>query len=410
MDFRKIIAGVIIVVITVFTAGIAANFYWLRSPAPNVETVDLTRFDPALQGYYGVTAHGGSIYFSPYRNGPQNSHGIALRIHKAAEIQSATAWERFDLATIHPDLVGFSDAVAVGDRIWFVPYYAYTETGYRLPSTFAIYDTAGPFSDPSSWSFLDLPSDLGGLRGAAFHDGKLYVGRYMMSDAMILEIDPEVGSLIVHRTAEIVGLDQHYIGAVSAGECVYFTPSTVLWETPYGIALRRCGTRWESFDLTEILEVIPTFAGNAAFDGRYVYFAPYQTGTHEYQGVIVRHDTSRPLDAGWDWFDQRAIGASNGYAGAFVMDGYVGFVPYRDEIYRVATVMPLFSTDCASLNDARCWRTVELGTGGYVSGVGVGNVAFLSPLGHGPRGTHGIVARVKIDSADLSRETTSIGD
>ena len=70
---------------------------------------------------------------------------------------------------------------------------------------------------------------------------------------------------------------------------------------------------------------------SAAFDGRYVYYAPLDYYGGNYSGLVVRYDTQANFitSTAWSSFDLAALNpGAVGYAGA-VFDGrYVYFVPY----------------------------------------------------------------------------------
>jgi hypothetical protein len=72
----------------------------------------------------------------------------------------------------------------------------------------------------------------------------------------------------------------------------------------------------------------------AAFDGRYVYFVPWNDGT-SYHGKVLRYDTQGNFSnsASWSAYDAgntSPLTNTKGYVGA-VFDGrYVYFAPYGD--------------------------------------------------------------------------------
>jgi hypothetical protein len=59
------------------------------------------------------------------------------------------------------------------------------------------------------------------------------------------------------------------------------------------------------------------------FDGRYVYFVPWDTG------IIARVDTTAPFTASSSWqFLSIDVGSGSGYQGATFDGRYVYFAPY----------------------------------------------------------------------------------
>jgi hypothetical protein len=84
---------------------------------------------------------------------------------------------------------------------------------------------------------------------------------------------------------------------------------------------------WTVFDTTTFDANAKGFVGGT-FDGRYVYFAPYDNGG--YDGLAVRYDTQAAFNAPGSWaaFDIASQNASaRGYAGAVHAGQYVYFVP-----------------------------------------------------------------------------------
>lgn len=84
---------------------------------------------------------------------------------------------------------------------------------------------------------------------------------------------------------------------------------------------------WSTFDTTTVAVTASGFVG-AAFDGRYVYFVPYNNGT--YDGVVTRYDTQAAFTAGasWSTFDTATVQLNaTGFAGATFDGRYLYLVP-----------------------------------------------------------------------------------
>lgn len=340
--------------------------------------------------FYGVAVADGHVYFAPYQKSGHASHGVVVR-QKIGPLNEG--WETFDLASINPLLVGFSDIARIGDHLYFLGYFTYTNAlnGYRFGKELVRYDLRKPFTDKASWEWISVNATA--MRGAAVRDGKLYVGQYGTHE--VLEITPN--KILAKSTIKKFKVKHSYIGGVTAGKCVYFTPMPVDYTTSNGTFIRHCGgsftdpRAWESF--SPQFGFKPAFAGNGAFDGRYVYFAPYQTGSHSYSGKIVRHDTTKPMAVGWETFDQRGVGGGNGYAAAFTVGSSIYFVPYREGVHRPNRKLVSYDSRC-TFGRKECWRVVEVDPGGFLGGASDGKHAYLSPIGLGSDWVHGNIVRV----------------
>jgi hypothetical protein len=111
-------------------------------------------------------------------------------------------------------------------------------------------------------------------------------------------------------------------GATFDGRYAYFAPQAggVVFRFDTTKKLDDSGA-WDRFD-THVAEAPEgvSFAG-AAFDGRYVYLAPYAT-------VIFRYDTQAPFGepASWTTFDASAVGGQT-FSGVIFDGRYLVFVP-----------------------------------------------------------------------------------
>jgi len=85
---------------------------------------------------------------------------------------------------------------------------------------------------------------------------------------------------------------------------------------------------WLTYDLGAVSATAKGYQG-AAFDGRYVYLAPFTHGT-KYDGLTTRYDTQMSFDGSTSWttFDTASVTpGAQGFSGA-VFDGrYIYLVP-----------------------------------------------------------------------------------
>lgn len=161
----------------------------------------------------------------------------------------------------------------------------------------------------------------------------------------------------------------------NAHECIYFAP----WVGSATIT-RFCKSTdhdafadpgfWESCDVGSLVGALGGYNG-VAFDGRYVYFAPYTTPSDDYHGEVLRHDTTLAFcdAASWATFDAIANASAisgadrpGGFAGATYADGYVYFSPgrrYNGQPNGTANGEVLrYNTNC-DFSDPACWEAFD---------------------------------------------------
>lgn len=168
---------------------------------------------------------------------------------------------------------------------------------------------------------------------------------------------------------------------------------------------------WEKFDLSPVSNAAKGFFGGA-FDGRYVYFVPFDNGVSNYHGTVVRYDTTgkfgdRPA---WEAFDVSSKGPKAvGFVGA-VFDGrYLYLVPYaytapvvgglqHGQAARYDTQAPFTSDTSWSLFDIPVQKNVPNAVG-FLGGTFDGRYVYFSPLGDSGAKAHGNVVRYDTKAA-----------
>jgi hypothetical protein len=134
-------------------------------------------------------------------------------------------------------------------------------------------------------------------------------------------------------------------------------------------------TKWTTFDVSTVNPNAKGFSGGA-FDGRYVYFAPYQNGNN-LDGVAARYDTHAPLNVGTSWsiFDVSSrSAAATGFAGAAFDGRYVYLVPSGNSV--VMRYDPQSAFDAGT-----SWTPFDLGagSGGFGGAVFDGRLLYFVP-------------------------------
>jgi hypothetical protein len=333
-----------------FNGGTLAR-YDTRSPftlATSWSHLDLKTIDTgssadaeAATSFAGALFDGRYLYLAPFENQPGHV-GLALQCDTTAPggCVSPTSWATFSLSGVVGSPCGYSGAVYDGRYVTFIPF---VETQSGGPFTvLARFDTqaAGGFRSAASWSTLQMVLAVPAARGAI---GGVFDGRhiYFISPPSIPSIIAtfdttrrldDFGAWLGFDVASDAGVGQY--GGAFDGRFVYLTPAPAAPTLP--IVVARCDTlsdagcasaaAWARFDVGSLIDAaIGQYAG-AAFDGRYLIFAPYSSTT-----VALRFDTTRSFaDAGsWSRFDVSTLqpGMALGFVGA-VFDGeYVYLVP-----------------------------------------------------------------------------------
>lgn len=201
-----------------------------------------------------------------------------------------------------------------------------------------------------------------------------------------------------------------YMGAVFDGRYVYFVP---LNNSVYHGEVLRLDTEadfsttnaWASFNPgAEGVGSNPVGYTGGVFDGRYVYFAPYNTGT-AYHGEVLRLDTLADFGTTNAWTTytphDHGVGDHVGYLGA-VFDGrYVYFSPEYDgvrhgEVLRYDTQGTFDSTNSWAAFDPGS-QGVGTDPDGYNGGIFDGRYIYFVP-GHNGTRYHSEVLRYDTQS------------
>jgi hypothetical protein len=225
----------------------------------------------------------------------------------------------------------FQGGCTDGKKVYFAPLYYNPGTGAAPVGTVLVYDPNGPgFFTDSSWTVQDISTFQPGATGFSncIFDGQyIYFGNY--ANGYVARYDPAQmisapGAWVFFLTTQIAPTLYGFMGVVFTGRYVVLVP----WYNPsvsYSSIALAYDTQakfgelmsWTPFDLRGTTDggVVPTGYLGGQFDGRYVYFAPHQTG------LVVRWDSTLPFDAAssWETFDVSALhaGASGFFGTAF---------------------------------------------------------------------------------------------
>jgi len=339
-------------------------------------------------GYSGAVFDGRYVYFIPLNNG-LGFHGEVLRYDTHNTYDDENSWDTFDPGSngVGSDPDGYSGAVFDGKYIYFVPF----NNGLDYHGEVLRYDTQSNFDDESSWLAFDagangVGSDPRGFIGAVF-DGKYvyfvpnnngldYHGEVLRYDTQN-SFDDVSSWLAFDAGANGVGSDPDgYAGAVFDGKYVYFVPFNNGLD--YHGEVLRFDTQSNFDDVSSWASYDPGSNGvgsdprgfiGAVFDGKYVYFVPNNNGVF-YHGEVLRFDTQNSFDdvSSWLAFDAGANGVGSdpdGYAGA-VFDGrHIYFSPKYNGVSEHGEVLR-FDTQ-SNFDDENSWDTFDAGANGVGS-------------------------------------------
>ena len=294
------------------------------------------------RGFSGAVFDGQYVYFVPYLTGTSTLQSQVVRYDTTAAFGTTSSWEAFDTrAQFGSKAAGFQGGVFDGRYVYFVP------NGNGTSGTVVRYDTQGSgFQDPTAWSDADLTTLLSGAPSG--FAGGLHLGQYVYliptNGNLVARFDTtgtftSAASWATYDVSQGNTLPYGFVGGAVAGSEIFLAPNFDNLHAKYFGMVYEYGptapfgssTSWPSFDTTTLTGQPQGFFG-AAFDGRWVYFAPQLTsvGGPMFSGELARYDTTSTFGSSgsWESFDMHGVNAdATGFGGA-VFDGtYVYFIP-----------------------------------------------------------------------------------
>jgi hypothetical protein len=322
-----------------------------------------------------------------------------------ADFTSRANWTAFDAGvTAGRDTRGYFGVVADGRYVYYVPTFSLGFLGAMLR-----YDTRQAFDAAESWASYDTRSAVqfaDGYAGGAVEGGYVYLAPFVSGQgrhARVLRLDSQSGfttpsSWSSYDASPHTGGALGYNGAVSDGRYVYFTPYGYP-PAAHGVVLRldtrgdfQAATSWAAYNAGATGGLYTQGYYGQAFDGRYIYFAPFNDG-QAFHGRVLRYDTQASFTdaASWRAYDAGVTGGfmTVGYKGAVCAGRYVYFVPYRDDVDAHGRVLRLDTA--GDFGDPSSWTTYDAGstdgldTRGYVEAAFDGRHIYFCPykLGDG---------------------------
>jgi hypothetical protein len=339
-------------------------------------------------------------------NATTGFNGASLRIDTQSDF-APSGWDTFDPSVLGSK--GNRGGVFDGRYVYLTPTGA--EHNGALGSTFdtvaARYDTQAAFAARSSWSSFDLTTASGtadlavpGFRGAAFDGRYVYfapggIGTTVDTDILsgkVARVDTQAAfdAASSWTTFDLAGVDANatsFSGLVFDGRYLYFVPyektnaRVARFDTQADFSV---ASSWSLFDPTTVNQYAAGFTGGV-FDGRYVTFVPARASVPSFKCVVARYDTQGSFTAASSWsaFDTAVLKLESEprfTGGAF--DGrYVYLVPSSDDL--------LVRNDPeAPFSDVASWTVQDMSTvandpsaSGFTGAVFDGHYLYFVPTG-----------------------------
>ncbi len=318
------------------------------------------------------------------------------------DLADTASWSTFDTTTADPTAVKFAGAAFDGRYLYLAPYFVPNEGG-----TVARYDTQATFTAAGSWSTFATTTLAPGAAGFV---GAVFDGRYINFvpdndgnfDGIVARYDTQAsfttaGSWATFDASTVNTLAVGFQGGAFDGRYVYYAPFVDESGLGHSVVTRydtqaafATSTSWAVFDQTSIDANAYQFIG-AAFDGRYVYFVPVANSAGTTDGIVVRYDTQRGfgIAGSWSKFELTSVDARAKAMRGAVFDGrYLYFVPNGNGV--ADGVVVRYDTQ-AAFTAAGSWTafdatTVSSAARGFLGGVFDGRYVYFVPYSLGASG------------------------
>ena len=258
-------------------------------------------FDAGEQiSFQGGAFDGRYVYFSPGYHQETGPSGKVLRFDTRADFHCRDSYATFDAAgTSGLPCTCFDGAVFDGRFVYFVP--------LESRGTVLRYDSQAEFAEPASWEAWNAHDTSGlemGMCVGAIFDGQ-YVYFVPYANSVVVRYDTNGGfgepaSWEAYEASGTSAMDTRgFDGAVFDGRYIYFIP---FWEgdgpsTGFHARLLRYDTlgrfgdaaSWKAADGSAAAPPNPGGFNGGAFDGRYIYLAPWREDDTKGEGAIVSH-------------------------------------------------------------------------------------------------------------------------
>lgn len=294
------------------------------------------------RGYYGAAFDGQYVYFVPRFDG-KHLHSRVLRLDTTRSFIDPASWDAHDAGLA----VSYQGVAFDGRFLYFAPGYAGKNDSSGL---ILRHDTHGGFHEQDSWTTYDAENTdklpTAGFDGAAF-DGE-YVYFVPLNNGVVLRYDTrspfaqsdgwlafDVRPLGVKRCVGSV-FDGRYLYLVPYGD----TKVVTRLDTRADFHDRES---WKTFDTSTVGKQLTIGYDGGIYDGRYVYLIPFMFKNHQYHCNFLRYDTQKPFSdiSSWSTYDASQVDGLKtvGYNGGAFDGRYIYCAPWQDgEAYPKAVI------------------------------------------------------------------------
>lgn len=283
------------------------------------------------RGYYGAVFDGCYVYFVPRTDG-MRFHTRILRYDTQGAFRDEASWSAYDVG----HAISYQGGAFDGRFIYFAPG---SEQEAGDSGKVLRYDTRGEFAAPDSYVLYDAGRTSGldarCYDGAVF-DGRHVYFAPLAEGGVALRCDVK-GTFTAASTweafdARAEGLGT-CVGAVFDGRYVYYVPYAhsriVRFDTEGDFAEE---SRWQMRDAGRTSGLRTVGYDGGAFDGRYVYFIPFWEGDESSQGYharLLRYDTQGDFADPASWQAADAAPNPGGFNGGAFDGRYLYCAPWR---------------------------------------------------------------------------------
>ena len=288
------------------------------------------------RGYYGGAFDGRYVHLVARTDGKQH-HTRMLRYDTHGAFADGASWKGYDIGLP----VSHQSCAFDGRYVYLAPGYRQTDKGHPTSGEVIRYDTRRTFDDKGSYVIHDVAGTSGlattNFDGAVF-DGR-YVYFVPLSNKCPLRYDTRGGfsdkASWTAFDAGYLGM-RMCVGGVYDGRYVYYAPYgdnpvVVRYDVDKEFTEKES---WSAYTVAHTGGLQTTGFDGAAFDGRYVYFVPFWDMAKDFHGTALRYDTQAEFLApdSWRAFDAGSTDglATRGYNGGAFDGRYVYFAPWHD--------------------------------------------------------------------------------
>jgi len=297
----------------------------------------------ALQlAYIGATFDGRYVYYAPYNS------DTFVRFDTQGVFTTASDWSQMSMSTAQGAAeleAAYRGTTFDGRYVYYAPCNSDTFVRFDTQGTFT---TAGDWTQMSMSTAQGAAALDSAYAGATF-DGRYVYFAPHSSDTFVrfdtqgtFTTAGDWTQMSMSTAQGAAALDTAYIGATFDGRYVYFVPNNsvtfVRFDTQ-GTFTTAGDWSQMSMSTAQGAAALDSAYIGATFDGRYVYYAPCNSDT------FVRFDTQGTFTTAGDWTQmsmstaQGAAALDTAYVGATFDGRYVYYAPYNSDTFvRVAAM------------------------------------------------------------------------